>query len=242
MELIMAGRAAALSPIGMRIRASLASISPSNPSLLLSKHPVSGRFGLSKVWPKCLRAVSPIHAPGSEPVFNFQRIIRQSFKPSERKFLTGSLLGFTAVAGMMNHQSHVAYAMDDFEDIEEPSGYLNDDLNAFWTLARKFQLPAVLLMTVLLGWRHPVTLAINIALLLFCTRPSPFSVYIFIEQLRQRDMRRDPRLHKSKFFYAKKVEVEDYKFLCLAKVELRDVKLKIIGLLGGWWVIHNSRI
>lgn len=171
-----------------------------------------------------------------------QRIFRQSFKPSEWKLFSGSLFGFTAVAGMMNRQSHVTYAMDDFEESEELSGYLKDDLNAFWTLARKFQLPAVLLMTVLLGWRHPVTLVINIALLLFCTRPNPFSVYIFVEQLRQRDMRQDPRLHKTKFFYAKKVEVEDYKFLCLAKVELRDVRLKIIGLLGGWWVVHTSRI
>ncbi|XP_020589576.1 uncharacterized protein LOC110030922 isoform X4 [Phalaenopsis equestris] len=42
------------------------------------------------------------------------------------------------------------------------------------------------------------------------------------------------------FLYVKKVEVEDYKILCMARVELRDMKLDVIGILGGWWVFQTS--
>lgn len=35
--------------------------------------------------------------------------------------------------------------------------------------------------------------------------------------------------------YAKKVEVQDYKLLCLAKVELKEETISLVGILGGWW-------
>jgi len=44
------------------------------------------------------------------------------------------------------------------------------------------------------------------------------------------------------FLYVKNVKVKDYKVLCLAKVELRDVDLDVIGILGGWWVFQTSWI
>ena len=72
---------------------------------------------------------------------------------------------------------------DHYTDLGGPSGFLKDDLNTFWSLARKFELPILLLAMVLLGWRHPITLAINIALFLLCTKPSPLSIYMFIEQV-----------------------------------------------------------
>ncbi|KAH0434977.1 hypothetical protein IEQ34_026712 [Dendrobium chrysotoxum] len=171
-----------------------------------------------------------------------------------QKLFVGSFLSFSVATGLIYQQINDIYALDDgqlliscwftsvdnYADMEEPSGFLKDDLHAFWSLARKFQLPVVLLVTVLLGWRHPFALAINVALLLFCTRPNPFSIYMFVEQLRQREMHRDPSLQKIKFFYVKKVEVEDYKILCMARVELRDLKMDVIGILGGWWVFQTS--
>lgn len=42
--------------------------------------------------------------------------------------------------------------------------------------------------------------------------------------------------------YAKKVEVEDYKVLCIAKVEIGDQKYTLIGLLGGWWVFELTSL
>lgn len=39
----------------------------------------------------------------------------------------------------------------------------------------------------------------------------------------------------------KNIKVEDYKILCFATVELRNTKLSMLGILGGWWVVHASR-
>lgn len=69
-------------------------------------------------------------------------------------------------------------------DSGDPADFLKQDLDTVWELTKKFQLPAVLLLTVLFGCRHPIILAINAALL-FCTRPNPFSIYIFIEEVSQ---------------------------------------------------------
>lgn len=34
---------------------------------------------------------------------------------------------------------------------------------------------------------------------------------------------------------ARKIEVEDYKLLCVAKVEMKHQKFTLVGVLGGWW-------
>lgn len=34
---------------------------------------------------------------------------------------------------------------------------------------------------------------------------------------------------------ARKVEVEDYKVLCVAKVEMKHQNFTLVGVLGGWW-------
>lgn len=47
-------------------------------------------------------------------------------------------------------------------------------------------------------------------------------------------------IHFLQLLYVKNVKVEDYKILCLAKVVLRDVRLDVIGILGGWWVFQTS--
>lgn len=39
--------------------------------------------------------------------------------------------------------------------------------------------------------------------------------------------------------YASKVEVQDYKLLCLADVEVRDQKFTLVGVLGSWWPIPH---
>ncbi|KAG6524258.1 hypothetical protein ZIOFF_014164 [Zingiber officinale] len=135
--------------------------------------------------------------------------------------------------------SKVADFIDDEVELAAPSGRPKDTLHPFYTIVRKFQLPAVLVMTVLLGWRHPLTLFINVALLLFSSRPNPLSIYMFLEQLHQRD-NQNTIWPRSKYGY-KNIKVEDYKILCYATVELRDTKLSMLGILGGWWVVHASR-
>ncbi|XP_065013160.1 uncharacterized protein LOC103987334 isoform X3 [Musa acuminata AAA Group] len=198
-------------------------LSPSRSSLLLlsSRTSIPGRYGLLKNWGKSW--IQPASPSRSVPLFEFtkRRIPSQGLNLSGKK-LTGCVLGFMIVDGMISHHSCTAYALDDSADEQEDfgvrAGYLKDELHTFWVLVRKFQLPAVLVITLLLGWRHPLTLAINVALLLFSTRPNPFSVYMFIEQV----------------FHRKNVKVEDYKFLCLATVEQGDTKLNLLGILGSW--------
>lgn len=210
-------------------------------SLPLARNEVSGKSGLVKSWPRHFEFVSPAYSSKFELISNTQRKIWQNLNFTGRKIFAGSFLGLSAATALMCGQPVVAHAMDDhYGDLGGPTGYLKDDLNTFWSLTRKFELPILLLVTVWLGWRHPITLVINIALLLLCTKPSPLSIYMFIEQLRERDMRKDPSPFKAKFLYVKNVKVDDYKVLCLAKVELRDVKLDVIGILGGWWVFQTS--
>ncbi|CAA6673089.1 unnamed protein product [Spirodela intermedia] len=132
---------------------------------------------------------------------------------SGRNLCVGSLLGISGVGGAMYLSPNAVYAMS----AARRAAYDSD----IWLAS-------------------PIILAVNVALLLFCTRPSPFSVYIFIEQLRRRAMRQNPGLSKTKLFYAKKVEVQDYKLLCFARVELRDAKLSLIGILGSWWILQSS--
>ncbi|GFY87206.1 pentatricopeptide repeat (PPR) superfamily protein [Actinidia rufa] len=117
-----------------------------------------------------------------------------------------------------------------------------EDPHIFLALAfaRKLVMPIFLFITVLMNWDHPIVLAAKMILILVGTKPRPFSVYLFIEQFRRQIIRQQPFLYKFKSLYAKKVEVEDYAFLCLARVELKDQKLTLIGILGSWWVLPQS--
>jgi len=111
-----------------------------------------------------------------------------------------------------------------------------EDPKAFWMFARKLWLPVLFFLTVLTNLDHPIALiAIKIVLLLLSTNPSPLSVYAFVDQLCHQSMRQEPHLYKVKSIYAKRVEVQDYKLLCVARVELKEEMITLVGILGGWW-------
>ncbi|XP_057492174.1 uncharacterized protein LOC130777765 isoform X2 [Actinidia eriantha] len=165
------------------------------------------------------------------------------------KFAMGSVIGASVVYGSIFLGPHVAYAMNGFDMLgidhhSELPNYseMEEDPHIFLALAfaRKLVMPIFLFITVLMNWDHPIVLAAKMILILVGTKPRPFSVYLFIEQLRRQIIRQQPFLYKFKSLYAKKVEVEDYAFLCLARVELKDQKLTLIGILGSWWVLPQS--
>ncbi|XP_065622452.1 uncharacterized protein LOC112014530 isoform X4 [Quercus suber] len=112
-----------------------------------------------------------------------------------------------------------------------------EDRQPFWMYARKFWLPVFFFLTVLTNLDHPIALTIKVILFLLSTKPSPLSVYVFVDQVCQQSMRQEPHLYKVKSLYAKKVEVQDYKLLCLAKVELKEETISLVGILGGWWTL-----
>ncbi|CAL5368217.1 unnamed protein product [Camellia sinensis] len=181
---------------------------------------------------------------------------------SGRKLVMGSVFGASVVFGSIFLRPRVAYAMDAclseksdiviFYDVGfdvwgddhhfdlSNASDAEEDARNFLALARKLLLPVFLFLTVMMNWDHPIILATKIILILVGTKPSPFSVYLFIEQLRRQFMRQHPFLYKFKSLYAKKVEVDDYTFLCLARVELEDQKFTLIGILGSWWVLPWS--
>ncbi|XP_034207968.1 uncharacterized protein LOC117621530 isoform X3 [Prunus dulcis] len=117
-----------------------------------------------------------------------------------------------------------------FSDVEE-------DQHAVWMFVRKIWLPFFFFVTMLANWDDSVTLApfaLKLILFLLSTKPSPFSVYGFVDELCHRLKRGEPHLY-NKSLYASKVEVEDFQLLCLARVEVRDQKYTLVGILGGWW-------
>jgi hypothetical protein len=56
-------------------------------------------------------------------------------------------------------------------------------LRKLWNLLRKFQLPIGLILLVVYSWKKPIVLAINTLLLLYSTRPDPYSIYLFLQEV-----------------------------------------------------------
>jgi hypothetical protein len=163
------------------------------------------------------------------------------------KFGMASVFGVSVALGSICLGPHMVHAMDGFDilghdhrvGLPSPTDEEEDPQDVL-VMVRKLMLPAFLFVTVLVNWGHPIILVAKIILILFGTKPRPFSVYLFIEQLRQQFIHRQPLLYKIKSLYAKKVEVEDYKVLCLARVELNNREFTLIGILGSWWVLPWS--
>ncbi|XP_058188195.1 uncharacterized protein LOC131304813 isoform X3 [Rhododendron vialii] len=167
-----------------------------------------------------------------------QSCYTNNFCKSGMKFGMRSLFGLSAAFGAICFRPRIVYAMDGFRSPTDAE----EDPEDVLILARKLLPPAFLFITVLVNWGHPVILVAKIILILLGTKPRPFSVYLFIEQLRQKFIHQQPLLYKFKLLYAKKVEVDDYKFFCLARVELNNQEFTLIGILGSWWVLPWSTI
>lgn len=63
-------------------------------------------------------------------------------------------------------------------DVEE-----EEDSHALWTFVRKFWLPSLFLLTLLVYWDNPILLMTKVIFFLLSTKPSPLSVYVFVEQV-----------------------------------------------------------
>ena len=66
-----------------------------------------------------------------------------------------------------------------------PPGSLINELGSFWSLVRKLQLPIGLMFLIVSGWQYPLGLVINILLLIYCSRPSRYSIYLFLQEVSQ---------------------------------------------------------
>ncbi|KAJ0962515.1 hypothetical protein J5N97_027637 [Dioscorea zingiberensis] len=212
-----------------------------NPLLSFSGNPQYWRCGrLSKI---SLDGFEVLPRSKSHMMLGLQSKLVQSLNISGRKMFFGCCFGLPIATGIgvMYTQASVAHAVEDYhlDSGETTEAMMRSETNRFWSLMRKIQLPVLLAFVLLYSRGHPIAVAIDFFLLLFCTRPNPLSIYIFIEELRQRDMQSHRSLYKTKLLYLKNVEVHDYKILCVAKVELygssggvREVAvLLLLGLL-----------
>ncbi|KAL3833137.1 hypothetical protein ACJIZ3_007873 [Penstemon smallii] len=106
-------------------------------------------------------------------------------------------------------------------------------------LIKKLVVPLFLFLDVWMKWGqiHPIFLAARVMLIFLVTKPTPSSVHIFVDQLRHQIMSQQPLLYRFKPINAKTVEVEDYTFLCMAKVDINEEKFVLVGILGSWWIL-----
>lgn len=120
----------------------------------------------------------------------------------------------------------------------------NDDQTSFLLWLRRLWVPLLMVITVTLGWHYPFSLCINLVVLFWSTKPTPSSIYIWIEQKRLQAAQRMYGLGRlqaqlsnaSKMMH---VEVQDYGFACLARVSSLTQKMLILGVLGDWWVLYS---
>lgn len=170
----------------------------------------------------------------------------QNFCFPGSKVSRARVVGVSVLLGSMTFWPHVAYAMDGL-DLSVDDDYADSlggsspekDVSILLPFARKIWLPVVFVVTVLLNLGHPVALATKAFLFLLSTKPSPLSVYIYVEQLCHQAMRQEQYFYRLKSLYANKVEVEDYKLICLARVELINQKFTLVGVLGSWWALPS---
>ncbi|CAJ2665339.1 unnamed protein product [Trifolium pratense] len=154
----------------------------------------------------------------------------------------GSILGVSVATA-----STIAYAIDaedalvddrhnDSQDLSEAEENVQDLLK----LVGKFWWPLFFIVTVLTNLDNPFTiLFIKVTLFLLCTKPNPFSVYFIVDQLCQQSICEDTEFLNRKSIYASKVEVQDYKLLCLADIEVRGDKFTLVGIFCTWWTLPS---
>ncbi|VAH72956.1 unnamed protein product [Triticum turgidum subsp. durum] len=159
------------------------------------------RHALQGIWSRCSSSTPAFQARA--PML--RALLAARVSPGVRPKLPGLLRGFgtggTAIAVML-YPTKVAEAQErptksPSEDITVLSPYAKQVLRKFWNLVRKFQLPIGLILLIVYGWRKPMVLAINTLLLLYSTRPDPYSIYLFLQERSSRQEKLIPKTTSS---------------------------------------------
>ncbi|KAJ1282406.1 hypothetical protein BS78_03G049500 [Paspalum vaginatum] len=161
---------------------------------------------------------------------------------SGRNLLKG--FGTSTVLGMALHQGKATAQTKELPSraiTGPPPGSLKNELRSFWPLIRKLQLPIGLIFLIMFGLQSPISLVLNVLLLIYCSRPSRYSIYLFLQELRHR---KSDRIHwKEEYVYTRNVDAKDHKFFSIGTVELTDGRvLHLIGMLGSWWIYRVSYV
>ncbi|KAK4282373.1 hypothetical protein QN277_013758 [Acacia crassicarpa] len=222
------------------IKHSLSSISSHSSSFSHLKRFNYGKFDFVKSF---LKSIEP-SVCGRASIFKSDVNITRKYLRNAyfcgSKFSSGIILGVSIA-----YSSVIAYAMDAqdalVDDPHEDSLDLSEKeerQHHLWKFVKRFWVPVCLFLTVFENLDDPIMLLlIKVTLFLLSTKPDPYSVYIFVDEFCQQCMREEPSLHKFKSLYASKVEVQDYKLLCLANIEVRNQNFTLVGVLGNWWTM-----
>lgn len=171
-------------------------------------------------------------------------LVQRVYHSSGCRLPLGTLFGLSIAAGFLSSLPEYALAERDQPekvlDQTITAGKWDEGQSKILSWGRKLWIPMLLVMTVVMGWNYPVSLAVNIVFLLLSTKPTPSSIYLWVEEWRQQNLPLRHGFDWLKLGPALHVEVHDYKLLCLAQVTSINQKLTIIGILGEWWILHTS--
>ncbi|KAH9319032.1 hypothetical protein KI387_020801, partial [Taxus chinensis] len=102
------------------------------------------------------------------------------------------VFGLSFVTGFLSCPPQYALAEADqwpkFWDQSVSSGTQDEGPPKFLLWARKLLIPMLLVMTVVMGWNYPTSLAINVLFILLSTKPTPSSIYLWVEEWRQQNL------------------------------------------------------
>lgn len=213
------------------------------------------RFGKSdffKAWIKLEAVNSPELCTVAKSSFK-SVALRKSFVYAQKlrdlgcKFSVGNTV-VCGVLGSIILRQPISLCLEGFHPLADYPETISMDLpsrdkvDGIIALIWKLLVPFFLVLNLWLNWgqSHPFFLVAKVTLVFLTTKPFPSSVYLVVDRLRRQIMSQQPFLYRFKPPQAKAVEVEDYTFLCLARVEIKDEKLVLLGILGGWWILPLS--
>ncbi|MCE3049442.1 hypothetical protein HAX54_044823 [Datura stramonium] len=215
-----------------------------------SRIPFYGKFAPFKTLMKCLKPQVYSRVTkfsGGSNLEIFRHYYFRKVQNSGRNYTLWSTFGLSAFLGSIKLFPHISYSSDGFDGLldDHHLGLFSDsdseeDRRYLLVSLRKLVVPLLLVITVLMNWGHPIMIAAKVTLILLTTKPSPLSVYVLVKQLQHQAVHQQPFIYKFKPLYAKKVEVADYLFLSVAKVELKDEEFNLVGILGSWWSLPVS--
>ncbi|KZV19358.1 hypothetical protein F511_25093 [Dorcoceras hygrometricum] len=215
------------------VRVPIAAVFPC-PSTRTTPRP--GRNDFFKAWMKSEAINSPELCMLSKSIFKSVALRKsceyaQKLRDSGWKFSVGNTV-VCGVLGSIILSRPISYCLEGFHPLADypqkvsTDSPLGSEIDGIMALVQKLIVPIFLIINLWLNWghSHPLFLLVKVTLVFLTTKPFPSSVHLVVD--------RPPK--------ARIVEVQDYTLLCLARVEIKDEKLMLIGILGGWWILPLS--
>lgn len=157
---------------------------------------------------------------------------------------SGAIMSGSVLLGSIYFCSRPVYAMNGLHVLEGDSDVgvssgtnAEEHVDYISRWHRRIWLALCFYCGVLVHRSNPIAFVVGLFLFLHSTKPTVSSIYLFVDQLRYQLMRDKPFYHIPKILFANKVEVIDCFLFCLAKVEIGDQNLTVVGIFKEWWVL-----